>query len=51
MLCHAHWKDNYANIRAHFMKIPKKGVELCIGTTDKLLSTKGARKDQRFRAK
>ena len=51
MLCCAHWKDNYAKIRAHFMKIPKNGVEFCIGPTDKLLSTKGTRKDWRFRAK
>ena len=51
MLCHAHWKDSCAKIRAHFMKIPKNGVEFCIGPTDKLLRTKGTRKDCRFRAK
>ena len=51
MLCHAHWKDNYAKIRAHFMKSPKNGVEFCIGPIDKFLSTKETRKDQRFRAK
>ena len=33
------------------MKIQKNGVEFCIDPTDKLLSTKGTRKDWRFRSK
>ena len=32
--CKAEWKGTYARVKAHFMQIPRMGVELCDGDSE-----------------
>ena len=31
LLCQVEWKGSYTRVKAHFMNIPKKGVDACPG--------------------
>ena len=45
-LCKLEWKGSYTRVKAHFMKIPRKGVDPCTGDPDDANRLPSAQREQ-----